>query len=237
MAGTWCRTNFLANTLSLKHCLEWALNKLNNLLWFHFISLYSLTYGSKGAYTVVVAVAKQTRFGCPNRGLEDSPFTLSTTQTRSSEYFSSSAWNAGALVICILAFLIINGTFKSVFRYNSEYFGTRNYFLNWGSPLNSSSVTTTMAFLLLTCAVKIFFALFSSSEDWLCRLSHVRVWFRNYILLCTYWGMRRYSVAGINFLVICSSINGLFFFSRLQQNCKFFCSGAVVLTESRTVLQ
>lgn len=41
--------------------------------------------------------------------------------------------------------------------------------------------------------------------------------------------MRRYSVAGINFLVICSSINGLFFFSRLQQNCKFFCSGAVVL--------
>ncbi|NWW37065.1 PARI protein, partial [Panurus biarmicus] len=69
------------------------------------------------------------------------------------------------------------------------------------------------------------------ADDCLCRLSCVYVWFCNYILLYTYWGMRRYSIAGINFLVICSSVNGLF---ACNKNCKFFCSGAV-LTAYRKV--
>ncbi|NWY66952.1 PARI protein, partial [Erithacus rubecula] len=51
---------------------------------------------------------------------------------------------------------------------------------------------------------------FSSSEDCLCILSHVHVWVCNCILLCTYCGMRRYSAAGMNFVVICNSVTDLF---------------------------
>lgn len=63
----------------------------------------------------------------------------------------------------------------------------------------------------LACAVKIFFALFSSSEDCLCRQSYVHIWVCKNILLYMYCAIRRYSMAGIIFLVICSSVNGLFF--------------------------
>ena len=95
--------------------------------FFHFILLARTPLHMEEIWiaTVVVAVAKQTRFVCPSRGLEDFLGILSfypfNPQNKNLRILYNNAWNAGALVISKLAFLTISGNFNSTFGYNSIF--------------------------------------------------------------------------------------------------------------------